>query len=113
VLVQERHLPGGWRAVAEQAELRGQGLMYSPLADGPNWLIRRTGAAFNSFERLVSRLGSYPHFELRLGAHAQRLSWNSALGRVDGVEYVDRATGTPHHIRANAVILAAGPLASP
>ncbi len=112
-LVQTRSLPKAWRDVARQAERRGQGLVYSPLADGPNWLVRRAGAAFNSFERLVSRLASYPHFELRLGAHAQRLSWSGALGRVDGVEYVDRNTGTAHHIAANAVVVAAGPLASP
>jgi choline dehydrogenase-like flavoprotein len=113
VLVHERHLPHGWRSVAEHAARRGQGLMYSPLADGPSWLVRRAGAAFNSFERLVARLGRYPHFQLRLGAHVQRLTWNSALGRVDGVEYVDRATGAPHHLTANAVVVAAGPLASP
>ena len=113
VLVHERHLPKGWSSVAEHAERKGQGLMYSPLADGPSWLVRRAGAAFNSFERLVARLGRYPHFELRLGAHAQQLTWSSALGQVDGVEYVDRATGTPHSVAANAVVVAAGPLASP
>jgi len=112
-LVQERHLPRGWRAVAEQAERFGQGLMYSPLADGPSWLVRRSGAAFNSFDRIVARLARFPHFELRLGAHAQRLTWNAALGRVDGVEYADRASGAPHHLQAGAVVVAAGPLASP
>lgn len=112
-LVHERHLPEAWRLVAEQAERCGQGLVYAPLADGPKGLVRRSGAAFNSFGRLISRLAHYPHFELRLGAHAQRLTWNAALGRVDGVEYVNRATGTPHHLKANAVVVAAGPLASP
>lgn len=111
--VHERQLPRPWRAVAECAEHRGQGMVYTPLADGPNWFVRRAGAAFNSFDRVVSRLGRYPHFELRLGAHAQRLTWNAALGRVDGVEYVDRLTGTPHHLGAQAVVVAAGPLASP
>ncbi|MGI9146787.1 MAG: GMC oxidoreductase [Chloroflexota bacterium] len=112
-LVEERHLPAGWRVIAEQAERCGQGLAYTPMADGPNWTVRRAGAAFNSFEQLVSRLARYTHFELRLAAHAQRLTWNTALGRVDGVEYVDRATGTSHHIQADAVVVAAGPLASP
>jgi len=112
-LVQERQLPIAWRRVAEQAARRGQGLVYMPIADGPNWTVRWAGAAFNSYAGIVSRLGHYSHFELRLGAHAQRLTWNPALGRVDGVEYVDRATGTPHHVKANAVVVAAGPLASP
>ena len=112
-LVQERQLPGGWRAVAEGAETRGQGLWYAPLADGPNWHLRRAGHAFNSFDRIVSRLGRFPGFELRLGAHAQKLTWNSALGRVDGVDFVDRSSGQPQHLAASAVVVAAGPLASP
>jgi choline dehydrogenase-like flavoprotein len=112
-LVQERHLPEAWRLLAEQAERCGQGLVYAPLADGPEWVVRRAGAAFNSFERLVSRLARFSHFELRLGAHAQRLTWNASVGRVDGVEYVDPATDTPHHIKGDAVVVAAGPLASP
>jgi choline dehydrogenase-like flavoprotein len=112
-LVAVRHLPAAWRRVAERAEERGQGLVYTPIADGPNWMIRRSGAGFNSFERIVSRLTRFPHFELRLGAHVQQLTWNGALGRVDGVEYVDRATGNHQHLLANAVVIAAGPLASP
>jgi choline dehydrogenase-like flavoprotein len=112
-IVQERHLPKPWRSVARSAERSGQGLVYAPLADGPNWLVRRTGNAFNSFERIVTRLSRFPHFELRLGAHAQRLTWNDALRRVDGVEYVDRATGANHHLSGSAVVVAAGPLASP
>jgi choline dehydrogenase-like flavoprotein len=112
-LIHERRLPRAWQRIAAKAEHSGQGLVYSPLADGPSWLIRPTGAAFNSFERIVGRLCQDPHFELRLGAHAQLLTWNRALGRVDGVEYVNRTTGTPHHIRAASVVVAAGPLASP
>jgi choline dehydrogenase-like flavoprotein len=111
-LVWRRELPRAWRGVAEHAEAVGNGLNYAPVADGPRWLVRRSGAAFNSFERIVSRLYRFTHFELRLGAHAQRLSWNSELGRVDGVEYLDRTTGVTHHIGANAVVVAAGPLAS-
>jgi choline dehydrogenase-like flavoprotein len=113
VLVQERHLPRGWGAVAEHAARHGQGLVYSPVADGPNWMVRRAGAAFNSFERLVAGLGRFPRFELRLGAHAQRLAWNAKDRRVDGVEYLDRLTGTAHKVFGDAVVVAAGPLASP
>src|SRR5579864_6169398 len=111
LLVQERKLPPAWRDLAARAERLGQGLMYSPLADGPNFLVRRTGAAFNSFERIVRRLDRFAQFELRLGAHVQRLNWNGALGRVDGVQYVDRQTGQQHRLEASAVVLAAGPMA--
>ncbi len=113
VLVQRRHLPRAWQSISEAAERTGQGLVYIPIADGPNWLVRRAGAAFNSFGGVISQLASYPHFELRLGAHAQRLTWDPILGRVGGVEYVERRTGTPHYVNADAVIVAAGPLASP
>jgi choline dehydrogenase-like flavoprotein len=113
VLVHARELGGAWRSIAQHADRFGQGLMYAPLADGPSWMLRRSGAGFNSFLALVSDLLRMPNFELRLGAHAQRLTWNAALGRVDGVEYVDRASGTAHHVAAYAVVVGAGPLASP
>ncbi|HEX8966526.1 MAG TPA: GMC family oxidoreductase [Chloroflexota bacterium] len=112
-LVQQRRLPRAWQHVADQAERHGQGLVYAPIADGPNWLVRRSGVAFNSYERIVSRLGRFPHFRLRLGAHVQRLRWNGALGRVDGVEILDRTTGFQEHLSADAVVVAAGPIASP
>src|SRR5205823_6845379 len=104
VLVHERRLPKDWQSVADAAERFGQGLRYAPLADGPTWLARRSGAAFNSFERIVSRLARFPQFELRLGAHVQRLTWNNTLGRVDGVEYLDRASGSTSHLTAGAVV---------
>jgi choline dehydrogenase-like flavoprotein len=113
VLVQERRLSGAWRTVAEHADRYGQGLTYAPLADGPRWLVRRSGAAFNSFQSLVAGLRRFPGFELRLGAHALRLTWDAAGGRVDGVEYVARASGRVQHIRGRAVVVGAGPLASP
>jgi choline dehydrogenase-like flavoprotein len=113
VVAHERHLPNAWRSIAVQTERMGQGLRYAPIADGPSWLVRRSGVAFNSFDRIVRGLSRFPHFELRLGAHAQRLTWNSAVGRVDGVEYLDRATGTLQRLAASAVVVGAGPLASP
>jgi choline dehydrogenase-like flavoprotein len=112
VLISERRLPRAWRHVAVQAETLGHGLVYAPIADGPSWMIRRSGAAFNSYARIVSRLERFPNFELRLGAHAHRLTWNGPTGRVDGVEYIDRSTGTHQRIGAEAVVVAAGPLAS-
>ncbi len=112
-LVQERHLPRAWQRVADSASVQDQGLVYAPIADGPRWMVRRSGAGFNSFERIVARLGRFPHFELRLGAHVQHLNWNSRLGRVESVNYTDRLTGKDVELEADAVVLAAGPLASP
>src|SRR5262249_9570020 len=72
-----------------------------------------SGAAFNSFERIVTRLQRQPRFELRLGAHALRLRWNGARGRVDGVDILDRNTSTRSCVEGDAVVVAAGPLARP
>ncbi len=112
-LVQTRRLPEPWGLVARMAERQGQGLMYSPIADGPSWLVRPSGNAFNSYDRIVSRLRRNPAFELGLGMHALRLTWNGNLGRVDGVAVADRSSRTIRHLPADAVVLAAGPLASP
>ena len=61
-LVSARHLLPGWQSVADQAERFGQGLRFAPLADGPNWMIRRSGVAFDGFERIVSRLARFHGF---------------------------------------------------
>jgi choline dehydrogenase-like flavoprotein len=113
VLTTERQLPAAWRPLAESAERQGQGLLYAPIADGPRWLVRRSGAAFNSYQRLVAVMRRHAHFELRLGAHALRLTRDDASGLVDGVEYIDRTSGVTRHIKSTAVVLGAGPLASP
>lgn len=105
-------LPPDWRRLATRAEEFGQGMLRIPLADGPRLMVRRSGHAFNSFQGIVRGLNRFPHFQLVLGAHATRLEWNAALSRVDGVEYIDRATRVCHVMHGAAVILAAGPLAS-
>jgi choline dehydrogenase-like flavoprotein len=112
-LVTERRLPRAWRALADYAEQLGQGLTYSPIADGPPWLLRASGNAFNSFERIISRLVRDPRFELRLGAHVQRLIWSGINRRVEAVEYVDRSSRATHVLHGAGVVLAAGPLISP
>lgn len=105
-------LPRPWRRIAARAEEVGQGLTPLPLADGPRWMMKRTGTSFNSFIRLMPRLQRFPHFDLRLGAHAVRLEWSGAQKRVDGVVFVDRASGVEQRLGAAAVVVAAGPLAS-
>jgi choline dehydrogenase-like flavoprotein len=113
VLVHRRRLPPAWRRVGEHAAHNGQGMTYVPIADGPPWLIRRSGAAFNSFDRIVSKLTRSPLFTLRLGSHAQRLTWSGSAGRVTGVAAIDLSTHRYECLGADAVVVAAGPLASP
>ena len=110
--VHEHPLPEAWSSIARHAEAFRQGLVRVPLADGPRWMVRRSGHAFNSFQTIVRGLRRYPHFHLRFGAHAVRLAWNARQLRVDAVEYVDRQTGATHRLSGSAVVLAAGPLAS-
>ncbi len=107
-----RRLAGPWRRVAGCAESFGQGLTPLPLADGPPWMVSRTGVSFNSYTRIVPRLRRFAHFELLLGAHAIRLEWSGATKKVDGVVYVDRAAGVEQRLNCAAVVVAAGPLAS-
>jgi choline dehydrogenase-like flavoprotein len=107
-----RQLAPDWGRIAPYAEALGSGLVPTPLAAGPPWLIRRRGAPFNSFTEIVAKLRRFPHFQLLLGAHAQRLEWDGAKRRVGHVIYHDRAQGCERRLAAAAVVLAAGPLAS-
>jgi choline dehydrogenase-like flavoprotein len=112
-LVQASALPAAWQRLARHAESFGQGLVRVPLADGPAWLVRRTGAAFNSFDSIVRSLQARSGLELRLGAHAAQLTWDGTRARVSGVEYIDRASKMSDWIDAIAVVVAGGSLATP
>ena len=46
------------------------------------------------------------------GAHVTAINWSAAAGRVESVEYIDRATGACTTMRARAVVVAAGALDS-
>lgn len=107
-----QRLPKDWQRVAVCAQAMGHGLTPIPLADGPPWMVKRTGTAFNSFTRIIPLLQRFPRFRLLLGAHALRLEWCAAQKRVSAVIYVDRATGTEQRVEAAAVVIAAGPLSS-
>lgn len=109
---QERRLPLAWQRVAEHAQEAGQGLVALPMADIRPWLVTRSGAAFNSFTRIVSQLGRFPHFDFRLGAHALRLEWDGAQQGVTSVTYAERSSGAQQRIEGAAVVVAAGPLSS-
>lgn len=107
-----RRLRGEWRNVARHAEHFGQGLVPLPLADGPPWLIARSGVAFNSFTKIVEKLRRYPHFQLLLGAHALRLEWSGATQRVNAVLYYDRGAACERRVAGAAVVVACGALSS-
>src|SRR5438105_4633471 len=64
----EHPLATAWRTIATHAEAVGQGMVRVPLADGPRWLVRRSGHAFNSFQEVIRSLSRFPHFELVFGA---------------------------------------------
>jgi choline dehydrogenase-like flavoprotein len=105
-------LPEDWRAVERAASRHGQGFTTYPLADGrPNMLVRQ-GTAFNSYTGVVRPLLRSPGFRLLTGAHALQLEWSPTKGRVDGVVYFDRRTGSVQRIAASAVVVACGPLGS-
>ncbi|MEJ0099061.1 MAG: GMC family oxidoreductase [Pseudomonadota bacterium] len=105
-------LPADWQVVERSANKFGQGFTSYPLADGsPNMLVHR-GTAFNSYSGIVRPLLGSPNFRLRTGAHALQLEWSAEKGKVDGVVYFDRRTGRTERIRADALVVACGPLGS-
>jgi choline dehydrogenase-like flavoprotein len=106
-----RRLPRDWRAIAQIAARRGQGLTVLPLADGPPWLVARRGTAFNSFTNIIRGLAA-PDFEMRVGAHVLRLEWSGSRRRIEAVVYCDRATGEQHRVDVAAVVVACGALSS-
>jgi choline dehydrogenase-like flavoprotein len=112
VVLQEHKLPGAWQKVATCAATMGYGLAPMPLADGPNWLVSRTGVGFNSFTHVVRPLMRHSNFELRLGAHALQLEWQGDTREVQSVVYRDRTTGCEERISTAAVVVAAGSLGS-
>jgi len=106
------HLPRDWAPVAAAAAKFGHGLTPTPLANGPRWLLTRSGAPFNSYWRIISRLARSPLFTCVLGAHALQLEWDGAAKRVRSVVYSDRASGEQRRADCAAVVVAGGPLRS-
>jgi choline dehydrogenase-like flavoprotein len=105
-------LPRDWARVSVAAQGFGQGLARMPLAGGAPWAIVPTATAYGSLQT-VRRLLGRKSFELRLGAHALQLIWDARRRAVTGVLYHDRRTGETQSVEAGAVVLAAGPIATP
>jgi choline dehydrogenase-like flavoprotein len=105
-------LPRDWARVSDAAKEFGQGLSRIPLAGGSLWSIVPTATAYGTVQTL-RRLVGRSTFDLQLGAHALRLTWQAERRLITGVEYHDRRTGATERVEASAVVLAAGPVATP
>ena len=105
-----RTVPADWTALAGNGWRESVTML--PLANGRPWMATRRGSEFNSYHVVVRPLEQQHSFHLRLGATATRLLLSADGARVDGVEYIDAATGRLHTIHAAAVVLAAGTIDS-
>ncbi len=101
-------VPGDWAEVARRAGEHGNGLGAIPMAKGNPWMIAARGTEFASYHCVVKPLLSKPNFTLRSGAHVSRIIWSAETGRAEAVEYEDHATDQLVHVRARAVVVAAG-----
>lgn len=105
-----RRIPEDWEVVERVANRHGQGFTIYPLADGPPTMLVRRGTAFNSYTNIVRPLQKSPYFRFQTGAYALSLEWSPPKRKVDGVVYHDRHTGETERIKADAVVVACGPL---
>ncbi len=108
----DRRLPKKWQAIAERAARAGHGIGALPMAKGRPWMVARRGTEFNSYRCVIEPLLAGGELRLLAGAHAVGLTWSGQAGRVEAVQYVDRATGDRRAVRCRAVVVAAGPIDS-
>jgi choline dehydrogenase-like flavoprotein len=71
------------------------------------------GAVYKFSTRLLPQIADLPNYELRTQAKVVRLIREGRGRRVEGVEYIDLATGARRLLRAGIVVLAAGALETP
>ena len=105
-------LPTDWADFVAPARTLGHDLVPLPMAKGRPWMLVRRGTEFNSWTAIIDRLAHEPAFEVRTGAHALRLRWARAAGRVDAIEYLDRRRGERVTLPGRAFVVAAGALNS-
>lgn len=72
-----------------------------------------TGAVYKFSARLLPEIEGLPNYELRTGAKVVRLRRAPGTRRVEGVDYVDMASGETRSLSADVVVLAAGAIESP
>ncbi|WP_332696229.1 GMC family oxidoreductase [Bosea sp. (in: a-proteobacteria)] len=71
------------------------------------------GAVYKFSTRLLPQIAELPNYELRTQAKVVRLLRDGSGRRIEGVEYIELATGNRRHLRAGIVVLAAGALETP
>lgn len=104
----EHPLSADWRGLADAATQAGHGMGTMPLAKGRPWMIARRGTEFNSYHCIVEPLTRERTFRLQCGAAVVRLNWSAPAGRIESVDYIDRASGALRTARARAFVIAAG-----
>lgn len=101
-------VPSDWQDVVDRAAAHGDGVGAIPMAKGSPWMFALRGTEFSSYHTMVRPMLGDDRFELRRGAQVLRVRWSPSRSRVDGVDYVDRSTGTSEFAAARAVVVAAG-----
>jgi choline dehydrogenase-like flavoprotein len=108
----ERYLPDDWGRLAAIADSRGHGMKPSPIAEGSRWMVLRRATAFNSYANIVRGLIGSPNFQMVSGAHVLRIECSRTSPRATGVVYFNRHTHREEYVKAEAVVAAAGALAT-
>lgn len=112
VLLREVRLPRAWRGLVARAAALGRALVPLPLAGEATWALRPAATGFDAISHLLPLLLESRRCRWRFGAHVLRVATPPARERRVEVTYLDRRTGRESTLRAAAVVLAAGPLAT-
>lgn len=97
-----------WLEFAANATTAGFPVGVLPRAKGRPWMVALQGNEFDSYHAIVEPAVRRGAVQLRCGAHAIRLLHRG--GTATAVEYLDRGSGIVRTLRAQAFVLAAGPL---
>lgn len=71
------------------------------------------GSVYKFSARLLPEIADLPTYELRPNARVVRVLRQPGAARVEGVEYIDTATGARRRLLADRVVLAAGAVETP
>ena len=107
-----RRLADEWDAVKRAANTKGREVRVMPYANGATTRLSRSATAFNAFVELVLPAVRAGRLSVLYDAHALRLEWSPAEGRVVAVNYWNRASGREERVPCRAVVIAAGAINS-
>lgn len=111
-VVRERSITPEWKDFEGMTAEHGRSLAVLPDVYGPDTIISSIPTPQNIALRLMAQLRKSKLFRLIQNAHVARIQLNRQTSLAKAVEYLDTSSGEIHQSSANAVILAAGPLAS-